>query len=180
MDCVENDDLLQPHFKKKKTVTNPKPKHFKAKVGEREGERGREGGGEREGGREGKRGINSCFKIAYCLYYLSLFSSLSLKIDKYVLKHQEQVRGGEVKTELYKGDILFTRTGGASVKFTDIEKLDHVSPKPSRRVTRSMSMKNLSSSSVSSGDTDSIHNAMMGGDEEEQEEQWTDVETRVS
>ena len=172
MDCVENDDLLQPHFKKKKTVTNPKPKHFKAKVGE--------GGGEREGGRE-KDYFNSYFKIAYCLYYLSLFSSLSLKIDKYVLKHQEQVRGGEVKTELYKGDILFTRTGGASVKFTDIEKLDHVSPKPSRRVTRSMSMKNLSSSSVSSGDTDSIHNAMMGRDEEEEgEEQWTDVETRVS
>ena len=59
MDCVENDDLLQPHFKKKKTVTNPKPKHFKAKVGEGGGER--EGGGEKERGRgrEGERRITS-------------------------------------------------------------------------------------------------------------------------
>ena len=66
MDCVENDDLLQPHFKKKKTVTNPKPKHFKAKVGE--------GGGEREGGRE-KDYFNSYLKLPTA-YIISHFFSL--------------------------------------------------------------------------------------------------------
>ncbi|XP_003384468.1 PREDICTED: kinesin-like protein KIF23 [Amphimedon queenslandica] len=126
-DCVENNDILQPRFKKKKTVTNPKPKHFK-----------------------------------------------SQNVDKYVLKHQEQDPSGDVKTELYKGDILFTRTGGASVKFTDIEKLDHVSPKPSRRITRSLSMKNMSSSSISTVDTDSLHDALM------EEEERTDVEGRCA
>lgn len=30
-DTVNNGDLLQPKYKKKKTVTNPKPKHFNKK-----------------------------------------------------------------------------------------------------------------------------------------------------
>ena len=46
-----------------------------------------------------------------------------------------------------------------------------------------MSVKSLSLSSVSSVDTDTIHNALMGvadDYEEEEEEQRTNVETRVS
>ena len=89
-----------------------------------------------------------------------------------MLKHQEQDSGGEVKTELYKGDIMFTRTGGASVKFTDIEKLKHDSPKTRRITTRSMAHEggdSLSSSMDTLDTTSSAH-----------DEEWTDVETRVS
>lgn len=98
------------------------------------------------------------------------FELYVLQIDKYVLKHQEQDSGGEVKTELYKGDVMLTRTGGASVKFTDIEKLKHDSPKLSRRVTRSMAAEggDSLSTSVGSVDTSSV------------ESEWTDTETRVS
>lgn len=127
VDTVNNGDLLQPNFKKKKTVTNPKSKHFNLR-----------------------------------------------KVDKYVLKHQEQDSAGEVKTELYKGEILQTRTGGASVKFTDIEKLNHASPmRPTRRWTRSMSRKanaRSPSSSILSSSTDTSV----------QEGEWTDVETRCA
>ena len=90
------------------------------------------------------------------------------------MKHQEQDSAGEVKTELYKGEILQTRTGGASVKFTDIEKLNHASPmRPTRRWTRSMSRKanaRSPSSSILSSSTDTSV----------QEGEWTDVETRVN
>lgn len=68
---------------------------------------------------------------------------------------------------------MITRTGGASVKFTDIEKLNHSSPqKPPRRITRSMSRKVYSpSSSMTSSDVSTSI---------QEESEWTDVETRVS
>lgn len=100
-------------------------------------------------------------------------------MDKYVLKHQEQDSGGEVRTELYKGDILFTRTGGASVKFTDIEKLNHLSPQFTRRVTRSMT-RNQDSFSSTSSDGGEASPPTHKIEREEEEEEWTDVETRVS
>ena len=90
-----------------------------------------------------------------------------MQASKYVLKHQEQDSEGEVKTELYKAEILPTRMGGASVKFTDVEKLHHNSPKTTRRVTRSMTRRTLSTSSSAISDSSSM-------------EEWTDVETRVS
>ena len=86
-----------------------------------------------------------------------------------MLKHQEQDSDGDVQTELYKGEIMPTRTGGASVKFTDIEKLQHSSPERGRRWTRSMSRRVLSQSSSMSSFTDASF----------QDGEWTDVETRV-
>jgi kinesin family protein 23 len=132
-DTVESGDILQPKFKKKKTIVNPKAKHFKSK-----------------------------------------------NVDKYVLKHQEQDSGGEVKTELYKGDILFTRTGGASVKFTDIEKLKHDSPKEvpsqSRCIVGSASGQITASGSPGSNDT----SCSMDISGSTQDGEWTDVETRCA
>ncbi|CAF0961504.1 unnamed protein product [Brachionus calyciflorus] len=48
--------------------------------------------------------------------------------SKYVLTHQQQDEYGEVVTNLIKGDIIKSPTGGSSVIFTDIERLQVKSP----------------------------------------------------
>ena len=45
------------------------------------------------------------------------------KSSKYVLTHQEQDEEGELVTNLIKGDILKSPSGGANVIFTDVETL---------------------------------------------------------
>lgn len=45
------------------------------------------------------------------------------KSSKYVLTHQQQDENGEVVTNLIKGDIIKSPSGGSSVIFTDIERL---------------------------------------------------------
>jgi kinesin family protein 23 len=45
------------------------------------------------------------------------------KSSKYVLTHQQQDENGEVVTNLIKGNILKSPTGGANVIFTDVETL---------------------------------------------------------
>jgi hypothetical protein len=56
------------------------------------------------------------------------------KSSKYVLTHQQQDEDGEVVTNLIKGNIFQSPSGGANVIFTDVETL-HVSeaPKPVRK-----------------------------------------------
>lgn len=48
--------------------------------------------------------------------------------SKYVLTHQQQDEYGEVVTNLIKGDIIKSPSGGSSVIFTDIERLHLKSP----------------------------------------------------
>ena len=57
------------------------------------------------------------------LWFVSFLTYLLLQ-SKYLLTHQEQDVKGRTKTQLYKGDILETRGGGHSVRFTNIESLD--------------------------------------------------------
>ena len=54
------------------------------------------------------------------------------KSSKYLLTHQQQDSDGEVVTNLIKGDILKSPSGGANVIFTDVETLHvraHETPK---------------------------------------------------
>lgn len=52
--------------------------------------------------------------------------------SKYVLTHQQQDEYGEVVTNLIKGDIIKSPSGGSSVIFTDIERLQLKSPQMPR------------------------------------------------
>ena len=45
------------------------------------------------------------------------------KSSKYVLTHQQQDDEGEVVTNLIKGDILVSPSGGSNIVFTDVEVL---------------------------------------------------------
>lgn len=45
------------------------------------------------------------------------------KSSRYLLTHQQQDSDGEVVTNLIKGDILKSPSGGANVIFTDVETL---------------------------------------------------------
>ena len=49
-------------------------------------------------------------------------------IPNYVLTHQSEDSGGEVRTKLIKGEALPTRGGGSSVHFTEIETLSNKTP----------------------------------------------------
>lgn len=49
-------------------------------------------------------------------------------VSKYALVHQEQDNHGEVETQLYKGDVVPSVTGGAQVIFNDVETLKQTSP----------------------------------------------------
>jgi kinesin family protein 23 len=131
---LDGDTVLQPIIKKKKTVSTPKPKHFKDKH------------------------------------------------SKYLLTHQEQDVKGRTKTQLYKGDILETRGGGHSVRFTNIESLDArnmsqisdgLKHNP-RRSARLATKRSSTCSSVSSISDVSTVSSLSDGTE------CTDVETRVS
>lgn len=56
--------------------------------------------------------------------------------SKYLLTHQQLEDNGEIKTNLIKGDILKSPSGGANVIFTEIETLKitvHEQPKPIKR-----------------------------------------------
>ncbi|XP_077996675.1 kinesin-like protein KIF23 [Glandiceps talaboti] len=81
-----------------------------------------------------------------------------LKVDKYILTHQEEDSQGEVETQLIKGDVFSTRGGGHSVQFTDIEKLNQESPTSARK-----------RKSSSEGESNGPESG-----------EWTDVETRCA
>uniref|UniRef100_F7AYN4 Kinesin-like protein n=1 Tax=Ciona intestinalis TaxID=7719 RepID=F7AYN4_CIOIN len=80
--------------------------------------------------------------------------------SKYLLTHQSEDKDGEIETQLVKGEVFHTRSGGQQVQFVDIETLKQHDPKKIDRKRRS---------------TTSV-------DEVSADEQssWTDVETRVN
>lgn len=95
---------------------------------------------------------------------------------------------------IVQGEILRTRGGGTSVQFTDVEVLEHSRPKmPSTsigvRQSLRLSSRDLPSSSVekeqvgfkSDGSLSSFSSLSESSSlERSVDEQWTDVETRVS
>lgn len=52
----------------------------------------------------------------------------NLKLNRYCLIAQEVQGGGEIETNLYKGDILPTCSGGAQIIFNEVEQLKQISP----------------------------------------------------
>ena len=82
--------------------------------------------------------------------------------SKYLLTHQCEDTDGELETQLVKGDVFHTRTGGQQVQFIDVETLKQSDPQKS------------------SGE--SSHPFRNHSDDESSEEQgsWTDVETRCA
>jgi len=95
----------------------------------------------------------------------------SRQVDKYCLQHQEEDSEGDVKTELYKGEIMHTRGGGTSVQFTDVEVLKHSKPISPRRLRSSTRLRQARSHS---------HNDTCTSTETSMEDEWTDVETRCA
>lgn len=85
---------------------------------------------------------------------------------------------------LFQGEIFRTRGGGSAVQFTDVEVLQHSKPQsPQRHPRRSARLatkltKQISSNSFESVTCTSVHNSVCESSTED--EQWTDVETRVS
>uniref|UniRef100_A0AAV2L6D1 Kinesin-like protein n=1 Tax=Knipowitschia caucasica TaxID=637954 RepID=A0AAV2L6D1_KNICA len=56
------------------------------------------------------------------------------KCDRYVLTHQEVASDGEIQTQLIKGEVIKTRSGGQAVQFTDFETLrQELATAPSRK-----------------------------------------------
>ena len=77
--------------------------------------------------------------------------------SKYLLTHQSEDNDGEIETQLVKGEVFHTRTGGQQVQFVDIETLKQSDPQKGVEAPRKRK-----SSVESEPDT------------------WTDVETRCS
>lgn len=107
-----SDTVYQPNLKKKKTVSTPKPKHFKDKHVRH----------------PPPSSIHSYMQDythdTWLLYLAWLEPLLCAPVQsKYLLTHQEQDVKGRTKTRLYKGDILETRGGGHQVRFTGVESL---------------------------------------------------------
>ena len=116
-------------------------------------------------------------------------------MHKYCLQHQEEGPEGDVKTSLYKascqysvqsshlygfatslfqGEIFRTRGGGSAVQFTDVEVLKH--SKPQQLPRRSTRLATKHTRQISSNSFDSSNSRCESSMEDEQ---WTDVETRV-
>jgi len=83
--------------------------------------------------------------------------------SKYVLTHQCEDTDGELETQLVKGEVIHTRSGGQQVQFIDVETLKQSDPQKQ-------------SSSESSKRS---RNEMLDESHEE-ESSWTDVETRCA
>jgi kinesin family protein 23 len=76
---------------------------------------------------------------------------------KYVLTHQTLDSDGDVQTNLVKGDVVPTSTGGTSVVFHDVEVITQKSPGDRKRRSPSSALR-----------------------PEDYDGEWTDVETRCS
>lgn len=101
----------------------------------------------------------------------------SKQVDKYCLQHQEEDSEGDVKTELYKGQIVHTRGGGTSVQFTDVEVLRHSNPhSPVGRPRRSARLAHQ----LHEGDGSDLSSGESSLEYEGEEEEHTDVETRCA
>nr|CAB3259096.1 kinesin-like protein KIF23 [Phallusia mammillata] len=84
--------------------------------------------------------------------------------NKYLLTHQREDKHGEIETQLVKGEVFRTRTGGQQVQFVDIETLKQRDPKTKKQISPKKRKSNTSVDELSSGEQSS----------------WTDVETRCS
>ena len=83
--------------------------------------------------------------------------------SKYLLTHQCEDTDGELETQLVKGEVIHTRTGGQQVQFIDVETLRQSDP---QKQTSSESSKRSGTQAVEDHYTD--------------ESSWTDVETRCA
>jgi len=86
--------------------------------------------------------------------------------DKYVLTHQHETNAGEIETQLFKGQVVQTRTGGHQVQFVDVETLGQEDPK------------NISYGEEA-GDGNRRQKRPSSAIDSEQSS-WTDVETRCA
>ena len=64
------------------------------------------------------------------------------KSTKYLLTHQQQDQDGEIVTNLIKGNILKSPSGGANVVFTDIETLLVKAQEPAKPIRKRASEDN--------------------------------------
>lgn len=107
--------------------------------------------------------------------------------SNYVLTHQDTDSSGEVCTKLVKGEILPTRSGGASVQFTDMEilKMAEMSTPPLSPSSKS----SVASRAEKFERKTQKHNERMGlkrkegaeeASEASSEDSWTSVETRCA
>ena len=85
--------------------------------------------------------------------------------SKYVLTHQCEDTDGEIETQLVKGEVFKTRTGGQSVQFVDVETLKQSDPQ--KHSTSDSSKRTRSCKSDFEDSTD-------------EQSSWTDVETRCA
>nr|XP_002124655.2 kinesin-like protein KIF23 isoform X1 [Ciona intestinalis] len=86
--------------------------------------------------------------------------------SKYLLTHQSEDKDGEIETQLVKGEVFHTRSGGQQVQFVDIETLKQHDPKKNKKNTQQQ-RKRRSTTSVDEVSAD-------------EQSSWTDVETRCA
>ena len=84
-------------------------------------------------------------------------------VSKYVLTHQLEDTDGELETQLVKGEVIHTRSGGQQVQFIDVETLKQSDPQ-----------KQSSSDSSKRSRNQAMNESC------EEESSWTDVETRCA
>uniref|UniRef100_H2YQY8 Kinesin-like protein n=1 Tax=Ciona savignyi TaxID=51511 RepID=H2YQY8_CIOSA len=82
--------------------------------------------------------------------------------SKYLLTHQREDGTGEIETQLVKGEVFHTRSGGQQVQFVDIETLKQHDPQKNEKKSITRSETSIEEASV------------------DEQSSWTDVETRVS
>ncbi|XP_039267147.2 kinesin-like protein KIF23 [Styela clava] len=85
--------------------------------------------------------------------------------DKYLLTHQKEDKQGEIETQLIKGEVIQTRSGGQQVQFVDIETLKQRDPQKNNKKDSSARKRKSDGEDGNSSDDQSS---------------WTDVETRCS
>lgn len=85
--------------------------------------------------------------------------------DKYLLTHQKEDKQGEIETQLIKGEVIQTRSGGQQVQFVDIETLKQRDPQ--KNIKKDSSPRKRKSDGED-------------GNSSEDQSSWTDVETRCS
>jgi len=88
--------------------------------------------------------------------------------DKYVLTHQHETNAGEIETQLYKGQVVQTRTGGHQVQFVDIETLGQEDPK------------NFNFSYHNDAGDGNRRQKRSSSAVDSEQSSWTDVETRCA
>ena len=84
--------------------------------------------------------------------------------SKYILTHQSEDKDGEIETQLVKGEVFRTTTGGQQVQFVDIETLKQSNPQKEKKTTEKKRRSTTSVDDLSS----------------EEQSSWTDVETRCA